>query len=468
MTKLKYVYILLLFITFSSNNSYCLNKIDNIPPKITIISPSNAQQYIISKPTIRASFYDEGKIDLKSIKFLVNYKDVTKNCKIEKNHIIYKPKNKLKRGTQIVELFISDKSGNKTKCEWHFTVGSPNYKHYYGLIHSHTSNSDGHGSFEDAYYNAKFKAKLDFFAITEHSNMLDHDTNVTLDNANLSYKWRNLDNVSNDYTSNGNFLAIKGFEMSYPFQNIKKPIGHINIFNTDGFVSTNDSIYANNLDNFYKEISKYDNLIGQFNHPCNLFGNFNDFKYSSDADSVISLIEVCNGYQREIKKNKIAFDEYQKALDLGWHLAPTANQDNHKTDWGNANEFRTVVLCTDLNKNSFYDSLKNMRVYATQDKNLKIDYNINEHIMGSTLKNTSNLYFNISVVDNDKKDKIQKIEVITNNGKVAAYKNFNSNLAKLDLKLITLKDSFYYVKIYQSNNKVSVTAPIWVEFDKKQ
>ena len=108
-----------------------------------------------------------------------------------------------------------------------------------------------------------------------------------------------------------------------------------------------------------------------------------------------------------------------------------------------------------------------MRVYATQDKNIKIDYTINDEIMGSTIKNASNLYFNISVIDNDIKDKIKKIDVISNNGKIIASKDFNSNLAKLEFKLNNLKNSYYYVKVYQNNNKVSVTAPIWIEFNKK-
>lgn len=467
MPHFKYICILCFIFIFSTSNSYCLNFKDTTSPKIDIISPVNAQQYIISRPTIRANFKDENNIDLKSIKLLVNYKDVTKHCKIENDSILYKPKNKFKRGTQIVELQVSDNNKNKSKMEWYFNVGTPNYNHYYGLLHSHTSNSDGHGSFEDAYYNAKFKAKLDFFAITDHSNMLDNDTEVTLDDASLSSKWTSLINVSNDYISKDNFLAIKGFEMTYPYKNKKDPIGHINVFNTNGFISTNDSLYSD-LDKFYKEIYRHDNLIAQFNHPCDLFGRFNNLKYNKDADSVVSLIEVCNGYNKDISKNKISFDDYQNALDLGWHLAPTSNQDNHRTDWGVANEFRTVVLCTGLNENSFYDSLKNMRVYATQDKNIKIDYTINDQIIGSTIKNTSNLYFNISVIDNDYKDKIKKIEVISNKGKVVAYKNFNSNLTKLELKLSTFKDSYYYVKVYQNNDKISVTAPIWVEFNKKQ
>ena len=461
----KHIFTVLIIVIFITPYSYCLNNTSSKLPKITIVSPYNAQQYIISKPTIKATF-NSNNIDKNSIKLYLNYKDVTKDCLISNNSISYKPKKKLKRGTQIVKIQVNDLEKNKSSLEWYFNVGTPNYNHYYGLIHSHTSNSDGHGSFEDAYYSAKFNAKLDFFAITEHSNMLDNDVNSKLNDASNSKKWNNLTKVANDYNSNGKFLAIKGFEMTYPYENIKNPIGHINIFNTPGFISTNNSLYSD-LNNFYKAISKEDNIIAQFNHPCDTFGRFNNFKYDIDADNVISLIEVGNGYKKDINKNRLAFDEYQKSLDLGWHLGPTSNQDNHITNWGVANEFRTVVLCTDLNEGAFYDSLKNMRVYATQDKNIKIDYTINDEIMGSTIKNASNLYFNISVIDNDIKDKIKKIDVISNNGKIIASKDFNSNLAKLEFKLNNLKNSYYYVKVYQNNNKVSVTAPIWIEFNKK-
>lgn len=462
----KYIFILILAIFISSKLSliYCLDGNTN-DANISIVSPLNAQQYIISRPTIKAKLNNSNKINIKSIKFYLNYKDVTNDCLIQDDCLTYTPSKKLKRGTQIVKIEAFDINKNKIKLEWYFNVGTPKYNHYYGLLHSHTSNSDGKGSFEDAYYTAKFNAKLDFFAITEHSNYFDNDIDSTLSRSN-SNTWNNLSKVASNYNSNGKFLALKGFEMTYPYINIENPIGHINIYNSKGFISTNNHIYSD-LKSFYKAISKEENIIGQFNHPCDIFGRFNNFKYDKYADNVISLIEVCNGYNKNINKNKLSFDDYQKALDCGWHLAPSSNQDNHRENWGVANEFRTVVLCTDLNESSFYDSLKNMRVYATQDKNIKIDYTINDSVMGSTINNASNLYFNISVIDTDLNDKIQKIDILSNNGKVVASKQFNSNLAKLEFKLQCLKNSFYYVKVYQKNNKVSVTAPIWINFNTK-
>ena len=52
--------------------------------------------------------------------------------------------------------------------------------------------------------------------------------------------------------------------------------------------------------------------------------------------------------------------------------------------------------------------------------------------MGSTIINTSKLNFSISAIDCDEKDKINEIQVISNNGEIIKSKKFNSNLAKLD------------------------------------
>ncbi|MBO3446148.1 CehA/McbA family metallohydrolase [Clostridium sp. CCUG 7971] len=450
-------------IKYTYNNDVpTINEQDILPPNVKNISPGKCQQYIVSKPTIKINYNDESGIDTSSVKLYVNYNDVTKKCTISNHTIIYTPDKKFKRGNQIVKLEVSDLSKNKnnTTFEWYFTVGTPVYTHYYGLLHSHTSASDGHGTYDDAYYMARDKANLDFFAITEHSNMLDNNLNCSIEDASSSKKWNELIKAKDKFNSNGNFTALNGFEMTYP-HNSKDPIGHINIFNSNGFVTEKHPNMT--LENFYKLIYDQGDLIGQFNHPCDKFGKFDNLKYSPYGDEVISLIEVGNGYNKNLSKNIISHDMYQLALDNGWHVAPTCNQDNHRIDFGVANEFRTVILSTDLTKDALFDSLKKMRVYATQDKNIKIDYTINNLPLGSTISKTSKLNFSISAIDKDFDDKIEEIQVVSNNGEIINSKKFNSNLAKLDFNLKPTKNKFYYVKVIQNNEKVSVTAPIWVK-----
>jgi hypothetical protein len=42
------------------------------------------------------------------------------------------------------------------------------YNVYYGMLHSHTSISDGSGTPSEAYEYARFTAELDFFGIADH------------------------------------------------------------------------------------------------------------------------------------------------------------------------------------------------------------------------------------------------------------------------------------------------------------
>ena len=470
--KFKKIIISLCFILLFYFSFYYLDKLstndttvsylnnDTKGPIITNLSPDKCEQFIIAKPIIKINYKDESGIDTSSVKLFVNYKEVTNNCKITNDYIHYSPKTKFKRGSQIIQLKLCDTLNNNSEYEWYFTVGTPIYNHYRGLIHAHTEATDGHGTYNDAYYLARDKANLDFFAITEHSNLLDNHLNCTINNASASSKWNDLIKSRDLFNIKNKFIALNGFEMTYP-HNVENPIGHINVFNSDGFVSS--KLPNMNLDKFYDLLYENDNLIGQFNHPCEKFGTFNNFKYSSHGDYVISLIEVGNGYSKDMSKNIRSHDMYQLALDNGWHLAPTANQDNHRVDFGIANEFRTVILATDLNKDALYDSLRNMRVYATEDKNIKIEYSINNLPMGSTIKNTSKLNFNISAIDSDYIDKINEIQVISNKGEIIKSKKFNSNLAKLEFSLKSKKNKFYYIKVIQNNDKISDTSPIWVE-----
>lgn len=86
------------------------------------------------------------------------------------------------------------------------------------------------------------------------------------------------------------------------------------------------------------------NSISQFNHPGTTFGNFKDFSYWNPVlDSRMYMVEVGNG-EGQIGAGGYypSYEQYIMALDKGWHLAPTNNQDNHQGKWGNANDAATL------------------------------------------------------------------------------------------------------------------------------
>jgi hypothetical protein len=84
------------------------------------------------------------------------------------------------------------------------------YKVYTGLLHAHTSISDGSGTPEEAYKMAK-QAGLNFFALTEHNHIQADGTGERKDGI-LIAKDHNLYNGSRNVsvnTSGGNTVVIK-------------------------------------------------------------------------------------------------------------------------------------------------------------------------------------------------------------------------------------------------------------------
>lgn len=366
---------------------------------------------------------------------------------------------------------------------WSFTVGTPTIKAFFGQLHAHTAQySDGSGTLADGLSylkNLPSSENVDFVAFTDHSNYFDTQSaanpadamnDKTLMTAQSLEKWNTY--VSDMATFNeenaGSKLAFPGYEMTW-----SGGPGHINTFNSVGLVSRNNSTLNNKTADAGMK-AYYDTLIknsdplanlSQFNHPGSTFGTFSDFAYwSASCDNKMVAVEVGNG-EGAIGSGGYfpSFTEYTKALDKGWHVAPTNNQDNHKGKWGNANNARTVIISDDLSTTGLLNGLKNMSVYATEDKNLNISYTINDLMMGSIISEVPNtpLQVMVTVDDPDSNDVISKVEIITNSGRVAASKTFETNAVEWNFELPSVQ-GYYYVRVTQADKNIAVTAPVWV------
>lgn len=354
----------------------------------------------------------------------------------------------------------------------YYLASNEPYKNYFGQLHSHTAeNSDGAGTLVEAYSYARDVAKLDFFAVTDHSNAFD--TAPAGDKAgtyNLgdynknNVKWQNGQNAAANARTE-DFISVYGYEMTW-----SGGPGHINTFATEGFVSRNNNELNNKTNDaglraYYQLLKDTPISISQFNHPGTTFGNFKDFAYLDPIiDARISLIEVGNG-EGEVGSGAYfpSYEEYTKALDKGWHLAPTNNQDNHKKLWGNSNTARTVIYTNDLSVEGLYDSLRDMRVYATEDNNLDITYTLNGEMLGTIIDTVpEQAEFSITVTDPDASDKIETVSVITTGGKEVISRNFATQEATLKDTIANPAAGYYYIKVVQEDGDIAVTAPVWL------
>ena len=384
-------------------------------------------------------------------------------------------------GRYNVTVTVTRADGKVATKTWAFTVGKAQFQLYFGQLHSHTTYSDGSGSLDSALnYIASLpeSANVDFVAFTDHSNYFDTTSAVnpegalydmSLAGAESQALWNAYKGaIANFNASQSNVVALGGFEMTW-----SGGPGHINTFNTPGIVSRNNKTLNNKTSDagmkaYYALLSQAEGAdsLSQFNHPGSTFGTFSDFSYwDALLDTRIQMVEVGNG-EGQIGAGGYfpSYEYYTMALDKGWHLAPTNNQDNHKGKWGNANDARDVVLTDNFTEEGIYQAIREMRMYATEDKNLEVYYTANGFQLGSTIEEVpEKLAINVDLYDPDASDSISKVEVIVNSGKAAYTWDQPSELAtgKLTCELDPVY-SYYYIRVTQGDGDLAVTAPVWV------
>lgn len=328
---------------------------------------------------------------------------------------------------------------------------------YFGQLHAHTDISNGAGSVEEAFQYASQVDGLDFFAVTDHSDSFDNADMgaIDADGADISADWAAGKQAAASVT-NGDFVGLFGFEMTWPED---KQLGHISTFNTPGWQTRDQEAFTNvtaALENYYKALTAVPGSVSQFNHPDTVHGDFERFDhYSPQYDAAVSLLEVAG------EDGVVDCEYYDLALDEGWHVAPTNNQNNHNGQWGDASEARTVVLAKDLTEEALYAAMKDRRVYATQDSDLAIYYELNGTVMGSILPKSEEA--EITVFLSDPTDEaIGNVEVVTDGGAVLVGEYVETPSQVLELSA-SGGHSYYYLRITQPDGDVAVTAPVWMD-----
>ena len=445
---------------------------------ISNVKPAQGAQTGENKrPTISADIVNAG--ENASVTMTVNGEKV--DAAYADGKVTYTPAANMADGKVTVTVTVKRADEKETSKTWSFTIGEATFQRYFGQLHSHTQYSDGAGSLESALAYIKAlpeSANVDFVAFTDHSNYFDksgaanpegalYDMSQATEYSQETWK-AYKDAVAAFNTENaGSMVAIAGFEMTW-----SGGPGHINTFNTPGIVSRNNTTLNNKtkdagLQAYYKLLSQTEGVdsISQFNHPGTTFGNFIDFGYwDAVVDTRMYMVEVGNG-EGQIGAGGYypSYEQYIMALDKGWHVAPTNNQDNHKGRWGNANDARDVILTDDFSESGIYAALRARRMYATEDKNLELDYTVNGNMMGSIIDVPEKLTFEISFNDPDRTDSIAKVELVVNSGKVAYTWDSAADLAKDSVSVeLAPEYTYYFVRVTEGDGDLAVTAPVWV------
>ena len=443
----------------------------------TLTPAANFQTGDEKRPVISARIGNVGK----DATFTMTVNGQSVDAVYDDGILSWQAEENMEDGRFAVIVTVTRADGKSAQKQWSFYVGQAAERLYFGQLHSHTQYSDGSGTLDAALeYIASFlpNDNLQFVAFTDHSNYFD-TTSAANPEAGL-YDTTQMTaaslNIWNEYkakiaafnAAHTDIIAIGGFEMTW-----SGGPGHINTFNTPGIVSRNNKTLNDKTNDAgmkaYYALLDNEALVdslSQFNHPGKTFGTFSDFAYWDPVtDSRIFLVEVGNG-EGQIGAGGYypSYEEYIKALDKGWHVGPSNNQDNHKGRWGNANNARDVILTDNFTEQGIYEAIRNYRIYATEDKNLELHYTVNGEKLGHIFTEVpEELNFVVTLYDPDASDSFSKVELVANSGKVVHTWSDAGELAS-GLLEVTLPPtySYYFVRVTQKDSDLAVTAPVWV------
>jgi len=355
------------------------------------------------------------------------------------------------------------------------------YNHYFGTLHSHSAYSDGNKGKNpnyptafDAFNFARHNAEMDFMAITDHNHKELGMTKAIYQDA--------LEDAL-DATATGKFVAIYGIEWGTLNDSASNGGGgHINYYESTRLFGWESGYYdvlvqKGDYKKLFEKILAYPSpygAIGQVNHPeKDDFDGFFD-RYDPGADDAINLFEIRNGpaFSQNTNLGDSGSDYYSRfkeALALGYHVSPTANQDNHYANWGLSSEQRTVVLASKLDRKEIMEALAARRCYASDDMNAKVSFTVNGSIMGSEISTTDKeIKINVDIDDPDRNDNIKTISIYSGEAgtktspKIIASKSGVSTFSVNTDNQEDDSEYYYFAEIVQYDNDRIVTGPVWV------
>jgi len=168
-------------------------------------------------------------------------------------------------------------------------------------------------------------------------------------------------------------------------------------------------------------------------------------------------------------------DRYLEYLNEGFRLAPTADSNRRAPSGVTRGKRRTAVLAARLNKVGLVESIRERRVYATDDPDLRLRFSINGQPMGSVIPMTvgTPLQIRIDFSDADEPNAIYWIGLRrdTPGGPIEASQELSGTDYEGDGTVVFTQFAhathveYYLVEVRQRSDRgvdVAWTAPIWL------
>lgn len=322
---------------------------------------------------------------------------------------------------------------------------------YFGNLHAHTDYSDGKETPAFAHAHAR-NAGLDFQVTTDHLEYLTPAQQLWAETERMMLR-----------EQRPTFLTHRGFEWGHGYIPPLRWYNHANIIGTPNLIPLGSTLtvkgfYRESLDRCYPH-----GAVGQFNHPYInkpplVYDQWDSFAYDIEADKLMALMRCDGTNTRQTPQLG-----YLPALEKGWHVSPTSNQDNHSRDWGTKNDRRTGVWMPALTRPELLRALREGRVFATEDKNATARLLANGDVwMGSTVAGPGRVALRVEFDDPDQEG-FAKVDIVSNGQVVHTQVLNGTKQGAYEVTVDPQTDAYFYAHITQSDGNELFTTPIYVD-----
>lgn len=353
-------------------------------------------------------------------------------------------------------------------------VGCTPYPIYWGDVHGHTMQSDGHGTVAGYLSHARDVADLDFVVVT------DHDFGHAAPWRMPREVWTRTQDAVDAATVDGEFVAIAGYEWtSQPrywrdyegdtpseglFQGPPRHYNHKIVYSPRRIpylFSAKDPRYMTPA-LLAGEVRKAGGLVHNA-HPDAGPGGSDQWDYSLASARVSTNSEIGPDILwYEGKRHETNMEAAVRSyLDRGGRTGFVSGTDTHE----GKPAARTAVLARELTRDAIFEALRHRRCYAISHARIILDFRIDGHRMGEVAETQGKPLIFLDVRGTDR---IAEVVIVRNGAALHSYRP-DSDHVRLELVDASFEeDSYYYVRVTQvdtdrqGNPSRAWSSPIWL------
>lgn len=340
---------------------------------------------------------------------------------------------------------------------------------YFGDLHTHSSFSNDCIEREkqdmtpdDMFRFARNVCNLDFLAVTDHHQPWDEERNRIGEG-----KWHELQKAVRKHWSEGDFLALPGFEYRCDWR--KTIRGDTAVILGEDF--SYSEIDDPSLDSISKLWDKFKGRNYMTIPHFHLAGNLPEGEWwECPFEGVEQNLEIysCHGSfesftplerqppegKRRRRDRNAEFLLRDKKLKYGL----TCNSDGHKGNPGMNG--LTAVYSGELTRDAIFAAMRNRSVYGTTNARIRLLFTANGKLMGSTLRNTTEKNFHIDIKG---ERPFKAVDLMRDCKLHTRFRPASDTFIKDFMVNDDGQYSFWYLRVLQSDHHIAYSSPVWFE-----